>query len=83
MFDFSDEVSQHEKCYTTIGQLPPFVDPEQPPSKKSPFSAISTHPFIHTVRSPFLVAPGTLASCDCEICSNLFEDGIDLAESHL
>lgn len=48
--DFHDEASQREKCYTTLGQLPAFVDPKQPPSKKSPFSAILGHPFIHTVR---------------------------------
>ncbi|KAL1988258.1 hypothetical protein VTN96DRAFT_233 [Rasamsonia emersonii] len=48
MLDFSDEASHHEKCYTTIGKLPAFVDPKQPPQKKSPFSAILNHPFVHT-----------------------------------
>lgn len=51
MLDFHDEASQREKCYTTVGQLPAFVDPKQPPSKKSPFSAILGHPFIHMVCS--------------------------------
>lgn len=49
MFEFQDEASQHEKCYATIGQLPRFVDPKQPPTKKSPFSAILSHPYVHTV----------------------------------
>jgi hypothetical protein len=49
MLDFSDEASEHEKCYTTIGQLPVFVDPKQPPRKKSPFSTILGHPVLHTV----------------------------------
>ena len=51
MFDFQDEMSQHEKCYTTLGQLPVFVDPKGPPQKKSPFSAIAGHPLVHTVSS--------------------------------
>jgi ribonuclease P/MRP protein subunit RPP40 len=51
MFDFTDDASGREKCYTTVSQLPSFVDPKQVPSKKSPFSAILSHPFVHTVRS--------------------------------
>ncbi|KAL2001639.1 hypothetical protein VTN02DRAFT_1497 [Thermoascus thermophilus] len=46
--DFHDEASQREKCYTTLGPLPAFVDPKQPPGKRSPFSAILGHPFVHT-----------------------------------
>lgn len=49
MFDFEDDASRREKCFTTIAQLPPFIDPKQIPSKKMPFSAITNHPFIHTV----------------------------------
>ncbi|KAK2801116.1 hypothetical protein FQN50_007843 [Emmonsiellopsis sp. PD_5] len=48
MFEIDDPDVQKEKCYTTIGKLPPFVDPQQPPSKKSPFSTISKHPFVHS-----------------------------------
>ncbi|KAJ9272106.1 hypothetical protein DTO212C5_1869 [Paecilomyces variotii] len=48
MFEFHDEASQHEKCYVTVGQLPRFVDPKQPPTKKSPFSAILSHSYVHT-----------------------------------
>ncbi|PWY76877.1 hypothetical protein BO83DRAFT_436348 [Aspergillus eucalypticola CBS 122712] len=49
MLDFEDDASKREKCYTTIGQLPAFIDPKQPPTKRSPFSAILGHPFVHTV----------------------------------
>ncbi|OOF95755.1 hypothetical protein ASPCADRAFT_396468 [Aspergillus carbonarius ITEM 5010] len=49
MLDFEDDASRREKCYTTIAQLPAFIDPKQPPTKRSPFSAILGHPYIHTV----------------------------------
>ncbi|GKZ29056.1 ribonuclease P protein subunit p40 [Aspergillus brasiliensis] len=49
MLDFEDDASKREKCFTTIGQLPAFIDPKQPPTKRSPFSAILGHPFVHTV----------------------------------
>ncbi|EAL89573.1 hypothetical protein AFUA_4G12200 [Aspergillus fumigatus Af293] len=48
MLHFDDDASRREKCFTTIAQLPAFVDPKQPPIKKSPFSAIANHPFVHT-----------------------------------
>ncbi|KAB8236312.1 ribonuclease P protein subunit p40 [Aspergillus alliaceus] len=49
MFDLEDDASRREKCYTTVAQLPSFIDPKQPPMKKPPFSAIWGHPFVHTV----------------------------------
>jgi len=48
MLDFQDEMSQREKCYTTLGQLPVFVDPKHLPQKKPPFSTIIGHPLVHT-----------------------------------
>lgn len=51
MLDFDDDASRREKCFTTIAQLPTYVDPKQPPTKKPPFSAIVNHPFVHTVSS--------------------------------
>ncbi|GFF23004.1 hypothetical protein IFM58399_00132 [Aspergillus lentulus] len=51
MLDFDDDASRREKCFTTIAQLPAFVDPKQPPTKKSPFSAIANHSFVHTVEA--------------------------------
>lgn len=49
MFSFLDHRSSAAKAYVSQGSLPPFVDPEQPPSKKNPFSTIIGQPFIHTV----------------------------------
>ncbi|KAI9045678.1 ribonuclease P protein subunit p40 [Aspergillus affinis] len=49
MFDFDDDASRREKCYTSVAELPAFIDPKQPPSKRSPFSAITGHSFLHTV----------------------------------
>ncbi|KAL4896683.1 ribonuclease P 40kDa subunit-domain-containing protein [Aspergillus ambiguus] len=51
MFDFEDDASRREKCYTTISDLPSYIDPTQPPSKKAPFSAIRGHSFVHTVEA--------------------------------
>jgi ribonuclease P/MRP protein subunit RPP40 len=52
MFDLHDPESRSEKCFTTIGKLPPFIDPDHPPTKKSPFSAVLGHPFVHSVNRP-------------------------------
>ncbi|KAL2828909.1 ribonuclease P 40kDa subunit-domain-containing protein [Aspergillus cavernicola] len=50
MFELEDDdASGREKCYTTVAQLPQFIDPKQHSTTKSPFSAILGHPFVHTV----------------------------------
>ncbi|KAJ5972196.1 uncharacterized protein N7479_002114 [Penicillium vulpinum] len=49
MFDEVDDASRREKCFTTIAQLPTFIDPKQIPGKRSPFSTIQNHAFIHSV----------------------------------
>ncbi|RAL17231.1 ribonuclease P protein subunit p40, partial [Aspergillus homomorphus CBS 101889] len=49
MLEFNDDASRREKCFTCLGQLPPYIDPKQPPTKKAPFAAVLGHPFIHTV----------------------------------
>ncbi|KAL3476334.1 ribonuclease P 40kDa subunit-domain-containing protein [Aspergillus californicus] len=50
MFELEDDdASGREKCYTTVAQLPQFIDPKQHSTKKSPFPAILGHPFVHTV----------------------------------
>ncbi|KAL5332922.1 ribonuclease P 40kDa subunit-domain-containing protein [Aspergillus crustosus] len=50
MFELEDDdASRREKCYTTVGQLPLFIDPKQPPIKKAPLSALLGQPFVHTV----------------------------------
>lgn len=47
MLDFADGASAHEKSYITIGLIVEDVNPE---SKKAPFSIISKHTLVHTVR---------------------------------
>ncbi|OAL69634.1 hypothetical protein A7D00_6348 [Trichophyton violaceum] len=49
MFDFEDPLMDKEKCLISIGNLPVFVDPAQPPQKRAPFSAILGHAFNHKV----------------------------------
>ncbi|CAI7612526.1 unnamed protein product [Penicillium palitans] len=49
MFEEVDDASRREKCFTTIAQLPAFIDPKQIPSKRSPFSTIQNHAFVHSV----------------------------------
>ncbi|CDM36796.1 Ribonuclease P, Rpp40 [Penicillium roqueforti FM164] len=49
MFQEVDESSRREKCFTTITQLPAFINPKQVPSKRSPFSTIQNHAFVHSV----------------------------------
>jgi ribonuclease P/MRP protein subunit RPP40 len=49
MLDQVDDASRREKCFTTISQLPDFVDPKQIPSKRSPFSTIQNHAIVHSV----------------------------------
>lgn len=70
MLDLEDDASRREKCYTTITQLPAYVDPKQPPTKKSPFSAIQSHPYVHTVRVKLL------SICVCQ-SANGFQTGRD------
>ena len=54
MFDFEDDASTREKCFTTVAELPTFVNLKQIPAKKAPFSTIFNYPFVHTVRLPNL-----------------------------
>lgn len=49
MFDFEDDASRREKCYTSVTKLPASINLEEPPSKRVPFSAIEGHCFLHTV----------------------------------
>ncbi|CAI7573524.1 unnamed protein product [Penicillium viridicatum] len=49
MFEEVDDASRREKCFTTIAQLPAFIDPKQIPSRRSPFSTIQNHAFVHSV----------------------------------
>ncbi|KAI5300199.1 hypothetical protein KEM55_008874 [Ascosphaera atra] len=48
MFDFEASGDlEREICRTTVGSLPLFIDPKQPPKKQTPFSTVQRHPFIH------------------------------------
>ncbi|CAG7962992.1 unnamed protein product [Penicillium nalgiovense] len=49
MFEEVDDASRREKCFTTIAQLPAFIDPKQIPGKRLPFSTIQNHGFVHSV----------------------------------
>ncbi|KAJ6189409.1 Ribonuclease P Rpp40 [Penicillium mononematosum] len=49
MFEEVDDASRREKCFTTIAQLPAFIDPKQIPGKRLPFSTIQNHAFVHSV----------------------------------
>ncbi|CAL5874634.1 uncharacterized protein PFLUO_LOCUS8931 [Penicillium psychrofluorescens] len=51
MFDIEDDASRREKCFTTVAQLPAWVDSKQIPSTRSPFSTIRNHSFAHTVEA--------------------------------
>ncbi|EKV04800.1 hypothetical protein PDIG_41020 [Penicillium digitatum PHI26] len=58
MFEQVDDISRREKCFTTIAQLPAFIDPKQIPGKRSPFSTIQNHAFVHSVGSRWLALRG-------------------------
>ncbi|KAJ5476440.1 hypothetical protein N7475_002169 [Penicillium sp. IBT 31633x] len=49
MFEEVDDASRREKCFVTVAQLPAFIDPKQIPTKRSPFSTIQNHEFVHSV----------------------------------
>lgn len=67
MLDFVDDASRREKCFTTIAQLPAVVDPKEVASKKSPFSAILNHPFVHTVILSLMLIDGSSVSWDLRV----------------
>ncbi|KAJ5659528.1 hypothetical protein N7507_005979 [Penicillium longicatenatum] len=86
MLDFVDDASRREKCFTTVAQLPALVDPKQVASKKSPFSAILNHPFVHTIEVilPKDVYEKNQASLDAQLedpqCARVFMYPSDLLE---
>ncbi|KAF2137531.1 uncharacterized protein K452DRAFT_321764 [Aplosporella prunicola CBS 121167] len=49
MYNFGGkDATPAPKCYFTHATLPDHIDPQQPPTKKKPFSLISSQPFSHT-----------------------------------
>jgi ribonuclease P/MRP protein subunit RPP40 len=59
MFEEVDDASRREKCFTTIAQLPTFIDPKQIPGKRLPFSTIQNHAFVHSVGGLWLALRNT------------------------
>lgn len=49
MFGFSDNDGLKPKCYFTCSVLPAFIDHDQLPNKKRPFSTILDQRFTHSV----------------------------------
>ena len=49
MFSFESQKEPSSKCYITHANLPKYIDSEQPPLKRKPFSAITNQAFNHTV----------------------------------
>ena len=49
MFGFPEPKTLSSKAYVSTGPLAKYVDPQQPPSKKKPYSIILNQPFNHTV----------------------------------
>ena len=60
MFGFPEPKTLSSKAYVSTGPLAKHVDPQQPPSKKKPYSIILNQPFNHTVciSSPYGFAEG-------------------------
>ena len=49
MFGFEETEKVPTKCYATTAPLPSYINWQQPPTKKKPFSTMRAHPFNHTV----------------------------------
>ncbi|MCJ1240112.1 hypothetical protein MMC14_008112 [Varicellaria rhodocarpa] len=49
MFSFKGQKESPSKCYVTHANLPKYIDSEQPPIKRKPFSTILNQAFNHTV----------------------------------
>jgi ribonucleases P/MRP protein subunit RPP40 len=50
VFDFATgDSGLNSKMHVSQGSLPPYIDPAQPPTKKSPWRQIKEMPFVHSV----------------------------------
>lgn len=54
MLDIESKTESKAKCYFAHTVLPHFIDNQQPPTKRKPFSTINAQAFNHTV-SPLLM----------------------------
>ena len=49
LFDFGSSSGPDAKMNVTLGVLPGYIDPKQPPTKKSPWNAMNDVPFVQSV----------------------------------
>lgn len=49
LFNFDSNGRRDVKTHVHAGQLPAFIDPNQPPTKKSPWRTINEAPFLQSV----------------------------------
>ena len=49
VFHFDTGGRPEPKTHIHVGHLPDYIDPKQPPTKKSPWKAINDAPFLHSV----------------------------------
>ncbi len=56
MFQLNSTQGPSPKCFFITSVLPSFVNAEQIPSRKRPFSTFSDHPLVHTVSTLYVVA---------------------------
>lgn len=54
MLEIGSADKPRPKCYFTQASLPTFVDHEQPPTKKLPFSTVIRQKYNHTVSTTLL-----------------------------
>jgi ribonucleases P/MRP protein subunit RPP40 len=57
LFDFDSADRRDPKTQVHVGQLPAYIDPKQPPTKKTPWRTINEVPFLQSVN---LVLPQEL-----------------------
>jgi ribonuclease P/MRP protein subunit RPP40 len=57
LFDFDSADRRNPKTQVHVGQLPAYIDPKQPPTKKTPWRTINEVPFLQSVN---LVLPQEL-----------------------
>lgn len=44
--NFNDQQRSSSKMFVSLGELPNYIDPSQPPTKKSPWRQINQVPFV-------------------------------------
>ena len=49
LFNFDSLSRRDPKIQVQVGRLPPYVDPKQPPTKKSPWRTINSAPMLRSV----------------------------------